>query len=317
MVACRMNDETGKHLPVLLTEVIENLVIKADGIYVDATFGRGGHATAILAQLGPKGRLLAIDKDPTAVAHAKTVLGHDKRFTIEHGSFADLERFLESQDCMGKVDGILFDLGVSSPQLDDAERGFSFMRDGKLDMRMNTEAGVDAASWLARVPEEELAKVLWEYGEERYSRRIARSIVAIRAEKPIATTKQLSEIVSAAIPRWQKGKHPATRSFLAIRIAINHELADLEQGLAQSLEALSVGGRVAVISFHSLEDRLVKRFVQQHERGNDFPPGLPVRYDMFNSRLKRLGRAIKPGTREIAFNPRARSAILRIAEKLL
>lgn len=317
MVACRMTDEIAKHLPVLLAEVLEHLVIKPNGIYVDATFGRGGHSQALLDQLGPQGRLLAIDKDPTAVAHAKAEFGQDSRFTIEHGSFAGLQRFLEVEGCMGKVDGILFDLGVSSPQLDDAERGFSFMREGKLDMRMNTTAGIDAASWIATVSEEALAKVLWEYGEERYSRRIARSIVATRAEKPIVTTKQLAEIVSAAIPSWQKGKHPATRSFLAIRIAINQELDDLEQGLAQSLEALSVGGRVAVISFHSLEDRLVKRFVQQHERGNDFPPGLPVRQDMIHSRLKRVGRAIKPSTREIAFNPRARSAILRIAEKLL
>lgn len=317
MVACRMNEEVGKHLPVLLDEVLTNLKIKPDGIYVDATFGRGGHAEAVLNQLGSNGRLLALDKDPEAVAHARQRFGHDSRFSIYHGSFADLETFLMSVDCFGKVDGILFDLGVSSPQLDDPMRGFSFMRDGKLDMRMNSAYGMDAASWLSTVPEETLAKVLWEYGEERFSRRIARSIVETRKETPIVTTKQLADIVSAAIPRWEKHKHPATRSFLAIRIAINHELDDLQKGLAQALEALTIGGRLLVISFHSLEDRLVKRFVQHHQQGGDFPAGLPVTQDMYRPRLKREGRAIKPSSEEIAFNPRARSAVLRIAEKLL
>jgi 16S rRNA (cytosine1402-N4)-methyltransferase len=317
MVACRMNEEAAKHLPVLLAEVLENLAIKSDGIYVDATFGRGGHTQAILNQLGPAGRLLALDKDPEAILHARQLFATDARFSIEHGSFASLQACLERQNCFGKVDGILLDLGVSSPQLDDPDRGFSFMRDGKLDMRMNSSQGKDAAEWLASVEEEALAKVLWEYGEERFSRRIARSIVAKRQETPITTTKQLAEIVSAAIPRWQKGKHPATRSFLAIRIAINQELDDLEQVLVQSLEALTVKGRLAVISFHSLEDRLVKRFIQYHEQGDVFPAGMPVKQSMYKQRLKRIGRAIKPSAREIAFNPRARSAILRIAEKLL
>jgi 16S rRNA (cytosine1402-N4)-methyltransferase len=316
MVACRMNEEVGKHLPVLLDEVIENLAIKPDGIYVDATFGRGGHTQAIVSQLSPKGRMLALDKDPEAIAHARELFAGDARFSIQHGSFSFLQKYLERMDCFGKVDGILLDLGVSSPQLDNAERGFSFMRDGKLDMRMNSAEGVDAATWLANIEEDALSKVLWEYGEERYSRRIARSIVAIRQETPITTTKQLAEIVSAAIPRWQKGKHPATRSFLAIRIAVNQELDDLEKVLAQSLEALAVGGRLAVISFHSLEDRLVKRFIQRLEKGDDFPAGMPIKQEMYNQRLKRIGRAIKPSSREIAFNPRARSAILRIAEKL-
>lgn len=316
MVACKMNEQVDLHKPVLLEEVIANLSIKADGVYVDATFGRGGHAQAILNQLGPDGRLLAIDKDPTAIAVAQQRYAGDARFAIEHGSFAGLQQFLESVNYFGKVDGILFDLGVSSPQLDDAERGFSFMRDGKLDMRMNTAEGMDAATWIAEVAEEELARVIWEYGEERYSRRIARRIVEKRMEAPITTTKQLAEIVSAAIPRWQKGKHPATRSFLAIRIAINHELDDLQLGLAQSLEALKIGGRLLAISFHSLEDRLVKRFVQHQERGDDFPRGLPVTQAMCRPRLKRLGKAIKPSEQEITVNPRARSAVLRIAEKL-
>jgi 16S rRNA (cytosine1402-N4)-methyltransferase len=317
MVACRMKTEVNTHLPVLLDEVLENLNIKPDGIYVDATYGRGGHSQAILNKLGILGKLYALDKDLEAVTHAHQQLKADKRFMIEQGSFSQLQLHLKDMGCSGAVNGILLDLGVSSPQLDDAERGFSFMRDGKLDMRMNTADGVDATTWLATISEEELAKTLWEYGEERFSRRIARSIVAIRQEKPITTTKQLAEIVSAAIPRWQKGKHPATRSFLAIRIAINHELDDLEQGLMRSLEALTIGGRLAVISFHSLEDRLVKRFMQRHEKGDDFPPGLPVTQAMCKPRLKRIGRAIKPSSKEIAFNSRARSAILRIAEKLL
>jgi 16S rRNA (cytosine1402-N4)-methyltransferase len=317
MVACRMNEEIGAHLPVLFDEVLQNLVVKPDGIYVDATFGRGGHAQAILNQLNSNGRLYAIDKDPEAIKHARSRFAQDPRFAIHHGSFNELKEFLQQMDCFGKVDGILFDLGVSSPQLDDADRGFSFMRDGKLDMRMNSAAGVDAATWVANVAEEELARVLFEYGEERFARRIARSIVQTRTENPITTTAQLSQIVSAAIPRWEKHKHPATRSFLAIRIEVNHELDDLREVLTQSLDALKVGGRLLTISFHSLEDRLVKRFMQHHEKGGDFPAGLPVRQDMWHPRLKRLGRAIKPSSEEIAFNPRARSAILRIAEKLL
>jgi 16S rRNA (cytosine1402-N4)-methyltransferase len=312
-----MNEDNATHLPVLLDEVMENLITKRDGIYVDATFGRGGHAQAILDRLGPEGRLLTLDKDPEAVAHARQRFAKDKRFVIQHGSFAELQEYLTDMDCFGNVNGILFDLGVSSPQLDDAERGFSFMRDGKLDMRMNSAAGIDAASWIATVDETTLANILWEYGEERFSRRIARSIVEKRVENPITTTKQLADIVSAAIPRWEKHKHPATRSFLAIRIAINHELDDLKVALDQSLEALAIGGRLSVISFHSLEDRMVKRFIQHHEKGGDFPKGLPVTQAMFHSRLKRLGRAIKAGTKELTFNPRARSAVLRNAEKIL
>ena len=316
MVACRMINEKDTHIPVLMNEVMTHLDVKPDGIYVDATFGRGGHAAAILEKLGPNGRLFALDKDPRAVAVARLRYADDKRFVIEHDSFANMQKFVARMNFFGKVDGVLLDLGVSSPQLDEAERGFSFMRDGKLDMRMNTEAGIDAATWIANVSETELARVIWEYGEERYSRRIAKRIIEKRMEAPISTTKQLAEIVSAAIPRWQKGKHPATRSFLAIRIEINHELDDLHLGLAQSLEILKIGGRLLAISFHSLEDRVVKRFVQQHERGTDFPPGLPVTQDQINVRLRRRGKAIKPSDAEISVNPRARSAVLRIAEKL-
>jgi 16S rRNA (cytosine1402-N4)-methyltransferase len=317
MVACRMNEDSVAHLPVLLDEVMEHLITNPDGIYVDATFGRGGHSQAILERLSPEGRLFTLDKDPEAVEHARQRFAKDKRFVIQHGSFAELQEYLTNMDCFGKINGILFDLGVSSPQLDDAGRGFSFMRDGKLDMRMNSAAGISAAAFIANVEEETLANVLWEYGEERFSRRIARAIVEKRKETPITTTKQLADIVSAAIPRWEKHKHPATRSFLAIRIAINNELEELQQGLDQSLEALEIGGRLSVISFHSLEDRIVKRFIQHHEKGGDFPKGLPVTKAMYRSRLKRLGRAIKPGLQEITFNPRARSAVLRIAEKLL
>ncbi len=316
MVACRMNLKE-EHLPVMLAEVIENLSIQPNGKYIDATFGRGGHSQAILEKLNSEGRLLAIDKDPEAIIHATQCFGSDPRFAIEHGSFADLETILKKRQWYGELSGILFDLGVSSPQLDQAERGFSFMREGPLDMRMNSSQGINAAQWIAEVKEQELARVLWEYGEERFSRRVAHAIVEKRNEAPIVTTKELAEIISAAIPRWEKHKHPATRSFLAIRIAINRELEELEKGLIQSLDSLRVGGRLLVISFHSLEDRLVKRFIQHHERGGDFPAGLPLTSDMWHPRLRRLGRARKPSSQESAFNPRARSAILRVAEKLL
>lgn len=317
MVACRMKETVNQHQPVLLTEVIANLAIKPNGIYVDATFGRGGHSQAILNQLGPEGRLFAIDKDPEAITHARQLLAHDKRFHIEHGSFAQLEQFLLSHNVFGKIDGILLDLGVSSPQLDDPERGFSFMREGKLDMRMDSSRGIDAASWIAQVPEEELAKVFWEYGEERHSRRIARAIVKSRQLTPITTTTQLAEIIAVAHPAWQKGKNPATQCFQAIRIEINHELDDLKQVLNKGLEALNIGGRLLVISFHSLEDRIVKHFIQEQERGEQFPAGLPIKQSSIKPKIKRLGRALKPSAQEVATNPRARSAVLRIAEKLL
>lgn len=311
-----MNEENSQHMPVLLPEVIANLAIKPNGIYVDATFGRGGHAQAILNQLGPDGRLFAFDKDPEAIAYAKQRFGNDARFSIEHGSFSLLQAALERKNYFGHIDGILLDLGVSSPQLDVPDRGFSFMREGKLDMRMNSAEGVDAATWLATIDETALANVLWEYGEERFSRRIARAIVTLRQTTPITTTKQLAEVVAGAIPQWQKGKHPATRSFLAIRIAVNQELDDLEKVLAQSVEALAIGGRLVVISFHSLEDRLVKHFIQRLEKGEELPRGLPIKQAMHTQRLRRLGRAVKPSAEEVAFNPRARSAVLRIAEKL-
>lgn len=316
MVACRMNENFNEHQPVLLAEVITQLAIQPEGVYIDATFGRGGHARAILAQLGPRGRLLAMDKDPAAVAYACQHFAADARFTIQQGSFTQLEKIVARENLIGKVDGILFDLGVSSPQLDDPERGFSFMRAGKLDMRMDDSQGIDAATWVAKVSEKELTQILWNYGEERYARRVASAIVAARQQMPITTTIQLAEIIAKAHPAWQKGKHPATRSFQAIRMAVNQELEDLELALVQGVNALNHKGRLLVISFHSLEDRLVKQFMQQQECGKAIPRNLPIKHASMKVSFKRLGKAIKPSAKEVAMNPRARSAILRIGEKL-
>ncbi len=317
MVACRMNEKLNEHQPVLLAEVIENLAIKPDGVYVDATFGRGGHAQAILERLGPHGRLLAMDKDPAAIAYAREHFGHDKRFAIQHGTFADLATWVAKNNLTCQIDGVLFDLGVSSPQLDEADRGFSFMRAGKLDMRMDNSTGIDAAAWIAKVDEKVLADALWKYGEERFSRRVAGAIVAARQQMPITTTSQLADIIKKAIPNWQKGKHPATRSFQAIRIVINQELEDVEAGLSQAVDVLKVGGRLLVISFHSLEDRIVKQFMHHQEKGDEIPAGLPIKHADIEVRFQRLSRAIKPTESEIDTNPRARSAILRIGEKRL
>lgn len=316
MAACRMNYTSFPHQPVLLREAIASLHIQPQGVYVDATFGRGGHAQAILALLDTAGRLLVLDKDLTAILHAREHFARDPRVSIYHCSFAHLHEVLAKENLLGKINGILFDLGVSSPQLDEADRGFSFMREGKLDMRMNTTQGEDAATWLAKVSEKELARVIYEYGEERFSRRIAKAIVAVREEKPILTTTQLSQIVVRAVPVKPKDKHAATRTFMAIRIAVNKELEELQVALDQALEALTVGGRLSVISFHSLEDRIVKRFIQLHERGDSaFPRDLPIKQESLQQRLKRVGRAVHPSITEVAANPRARSATLRTAEK--
>ncbi len=304
------------HQTVLLNEAVASVLGAPNGLYIDATFGRGGHTRHLLAQLGPAARVLGFDKDPQAVAAGQALQAEDARFEIVHGSFAALGAVLTARGLLGQVDGILADLGVSSPQLDDASRGFSFMQDGPLDMRMNSAAGQSAAEWLAVVAEAELADVLKTYGEERFARRIARALVQARAEQPITRTKQLADIVAAAHPAWEKHKHPATRSFQAIRIAINAELADVEHLLEQSLAALRPGGRLAVISFHSLEDRLVKQFIQRQEKGDDFPRGLPVTVDMLKPMLKRVGKALEPSEAEVEANPRARSARLRVAERL-
>ena len=317
MAACRMSDTTHQHIPVLLEEAIENLITSPDGTYIDATFGRGSHSREILKHLSAEGRLIAFDKDPDAITYAKQHI-HDPRFKIYHSSFARLSFVLNELKAHGNVSGILFDLGVSSPQLDNPERGFSFTRDGKLDMRMDTTQGIDAMSWIAKIDEKELADVLWKYGEEKASRRIARAIVTARAEKPITTTTELADIIKFALPKPKQPaeKHPATRSFQAIRIAINQELTDLELALAQCLDALKIGGRLCVISFHSLEDRIVKQFIKEFEKGRELPRGLPIKGIAYHARLKSIGKPIKPGLTETNSNPRARSAILRTAEKL-
>ena len=301
------------HTPVMLQEAVDFLVTDPTGWYVDGTFGRGGHSRAILGRLAVGGRLLAIDRDPEAVSAAgAAVLADDPRFTIEQASFAELARVMHRHGMQGGVHGILFDLGVSSPQLDDPHRGFSFLQDGPLDMRMDPHAGRSAAEWIARARAEEIERVLREYGEERFARRMAAAIVRERASAPIHTTTQLARIVAAANPAWEKGKHPATRAFQAIRIFVNGELEALVTALAQAAELLRPGGRLVVISFHSLEDRIVKRFMRDASRHSG-QPGMPA---VVAPRLQRLGRAIRPCEAEVASNPRARSAVLRVAERL-
>lgn len=303
------------HLPVMLDEVLGALSPRADGIYVDGTFGRGGHSGAILERLGPSGRLIGLDRDPAAVAEARRRFGADPRFTIVHSPFSALREALEPLGVWGRVDGLLLDLGVSSPQLDEAERGFSFMRDGPLDMRMDPTHGESAADLLAHIDEVELADILWRLGEERFSRRIARAIVQARAEQSITRTAQLAEIIAAAVPRREPGKHPATRSFQALRLWINQELAELEAVLPQAREALAIGGRLAVISFHSLEDRMVKNFLRG-EQPPELPREIPLMVEQAPPVWRTLGRAIKASATEVKANPRARSAVLRVAERL-
>jgi 16S rRNA (cytosine1402-N4)-methyltransferase len=305
------------HQPVLLEEVIKQLAIKPEGIYIDATFGRGGHSQEILRNLGEKGRLIVIDKDPAAVSYAQQHWGHDKRFQVYEGSFSEVESITKANGIHGQVNGLLLDLGVSSPQLEQAERGFSFLRDGPLDMRMDPTQGVSAAQWLACATERDIAQVLKDYGEERYAKRIAKAIDEARKQTPITTTVQLATIVKLAHPRWERHKHPATQTFQAIRIWINNELEDLQTCLKQSLEVLAVGGRLLVMSFHSLEDRIVKRFIRKHSQEPAELKRLPVMPTEWRPKLKSVGRGIKPDAQAIAINPRSRSAVLRIAEKLL
>lgn len=315
-MSVNMSTEQFEHKPVLLNESIEALGIEANGIYVDGTFGRGGHSQLIMEQLGDAGRLIAFDKDPQAIAKAEEKFADDPRFSIHHGSFAELEEYLTAQGLCGKVNGILLDLGVSSPQLDDPQRGFSFQQSGPLDMRMNDQQGMSAAQWINKAKEEEIASVLYEYGEERYSRRIAKAIVLARENELLNDTKQLAEIVKAAHPRWEKKKHPATRSFQGIRIFINNELGDLDECLTQSYHCLAKNGRLAVISFHSLEDRKVKRFFKRMVEGEKLPPDLPIMEEEVNRKMKLEGKRTKAGKQELYENPRARSAVLRVAEKL-
>ena len=308
-------DPTGAHRAVLLREAVDALVTAPDGYYVDGTFGRGGHSREILSRLGPGGALLAMDKDPQAVDAAQGLKGSDSRFDCFHGSFADLPRQLHRRG-IGAVNGILLDLGVSSPQLDDGERGFSFMQDGPLDMRMDTSRGATAAEWLGEASHGEIARVLRQFGEERRAGRIATAILREREQAPIDTTARLAAIIEQASPGRERHKHPATRSFQGIRIWVNRELDDLETFLSNALELLLPGGRLVVISFHSLEDRMVKRFIRARSRGLDLPRSIPLTGRQLKRQLRSLGRAVKPSPEEIADNPRARSAVMRVAEKL-
>jgi 16S rRNA (cytosine1402-N4)-methyltransferase len=307
-----------EHFPVMVAEALRQLAIKKDGIYLDCTFGRGGHSQGILNLLGEHGQLLAFDRDSDAINsdYAQAMLA-DERFKLRHSCFSELETIAESANLAGKVDGILLDLGVSSPQLDNPERGFSFLRDGPLDMRMDDSNGVSAEQWLAGVDEKDLVKVLFDYGEERFARRIARTIVEKRIQSPITTTRQLAELIEDAVPVREKHKHPATRTFQAIRIEINRELDELKAVLEQSARILSPGGRLVVISFHSLEDRIVKRFIKD-ESGAKYNPGkLPIKEaDIAKGILNRVGKAMKAGKQEVSQNPRARSAIMRVAERV-
>ncbi len=302
------------HIPVLLHEALDALCIRSDGIYLDCTFGRGGHSRAILASLDEGGRLIGFDRDPSAVAAAQDLAKEDSRFEIVHTAFSELESALDSI-AIARVHGVLMDLGVSSPQLDQAERGFSFQVDGPLDMRMDPTSGQSATDWIAGADTDEIADVLWVLGEERFSRRIARAIGEARKVEPIVTTAQLSKIVSDAQPKKDQNKHPATRTFQAIRLHINEELSEVEQGLEAAVKRLEVGGRLAVISFHSLEDRLVKRALRDASRFPQGDPRMPLPDSVAKPRMRLMGKAIKAGTGELRTNPRARSAVLRVAER--
>lgn len=304
------------HRSVLLQESMTGLAIQSDGIYVDGTFGRGGHSRAILEQLNQSGRLIAIDKDLEAIDHAQKHFANDPRFTIAHGSFAQLGEIAEQLGVYGQINGILLDLGMSSPQIDNPDRGFSFMHEGPLDMRMDSTQPLDAARFINEADAVEMTTVFRQYGEERFAGRIARAIIAAREEAPILTTAVLAEIVKEANPKWEKHKHPATRVFQAIRIHINQELTDLTDCLKQSVDALSVGGRLVVISFHSLEDRIVKQFMRSEEQGIQPPLGVPIKAADIKTHFKRVGKAIKPHQDEIKENVRSRSAVLRIGEKI-
>ena len=311
-----------EHITVLLHEAVNGLALKENGIYIDGTFGRGGHSRLILSKLSPNGRLISVDRDPRAIAEAQKI--QDSRFQIEYNSFSHIPEICEKLNLVGKIDGILLDLGVSSPQLDEAERGFSFMKDGPLDMRMDTTQGLSAEEWLKQVSVEDLTWVLKTFGEERFAKRIATAIVdynksaAKNGTEFLSRTSQLAELISQAVPFKDKHKHPATRSFQAIRIFINAELDELESVLNSALDMLAPEGRLSIISFHSLEDRMVKHFMKKQSKGEDIPKGLPLREDQIqrNQKLKTIGKAIQPSDAEIQANPRSRSAVLRVAERI-
>ncbi|MCQ4265669.1 16S rRNA (cytosine(1402)-N(4))-methyltransferase RsmH [Pseudomonas stutzeri] len=307
-----------RHITVLLDEAVAALAVRPDGRYLDGTFGRGGHSRLLLEQLGSEGRLLGFDKDPLAIATGQALAAEDGRFVVVQRSFAELGDEVAQRGWTGTLSGILLDLGVSSPQLDDPERGFSFLNDGPLDMRMDPSRGVSAADWIGQASEEDIARVFKDYGEERFAKRMARAVVQRRAEKPFERTADLAKVLTDANPAWEKGKNPATRAFQGLRIYINNELGDLETGLDAALEALEVGGRLVVISFHSLEDRIVKQFMRRHAKGeaDQLPRGLPVMPKPFEPRLKLIGKAQFASETEVRANPRSRSAVMRVAEKL-
>ena len=307
---------SNEHYSVLLKESVDALITSSSGVYVDCTFGRGGHSGEILKRLSVSGSLIGFDKDPDAIAAGELLSEKYTNFSIVHSSFANLSECIGARDLNGRLNGVLMDLGVSSPQLDNAERGFSFMQDGPLDMRMNNQSGISARDWIAYAAEDELAGVFKKYGEERFSKRIARAIVSAREEQEIESTLKLAEIVKQAHPAWEKGKHPATRVFQAIRIFINSELDDLERALEQSVDALEKGGRLVVISFHSLEDRIVKQFFKRMAQGRVFPKNIPVTEDMLDKRLKLVGKAVKASSHELDENIRSRSAVMRVAERI-
>lgn len=303
------------HFPVMLQEAVAGLAIFKDGIYIDCTFGRGGHSEMILSQLSEKGSLLAIDQDPEAIDYAKQQFSQSQ-FEIQQGSFEALESYCADRNWLGKVDGILIDLGVSSPQLDEAERGFSFMRSGPLDMRMNPQSGLSAKEWLNQTDEKTLAQVIRQYGEEKFAGRIARHIKEALAEGALNTTLDLAKVVQKASPKPEKHKHPATRTFQAIRIAVNRELDVLKTVLEASVSVLKPGGRLSVISFHSLEDRIVKQFIRDQSRIKDLFPDSPIELEVVQPVLKKIGKPIFPSAEECEQNPRSRSAVLRVAERL-
>lgn len=307
-----------RHITVLLDEAVEALAVRADGCYLDGTFGRGGHSRLILERLGPEGRLLGFDKDPLAIASGNALAAEDGRFVVVQRSFAELGEEAAARGLVGKVDGLLLDLGVSSPQLDDAERGFSFLNDGPLDMRMNPQVGISAAQFIATASADEIARVFKEYGEERFAKRMARAVVERREYKPFERTADLAAVLTEANPAWEKGKNPATRAFQGLRIHVNNELGDLERGLDAALETLAVGGRLVVISFHSLEDRIVKQFMKRQAKGeaDNLPRDLPIIPKAFEPRLKLLGKPVYASEAELKANPRSRSAVMRMAEKL-
>ncbi|EKO3932177.1 16S rRNA (cytosine(1402)-N(4))-methyltransferase RsmH [Vibrio fluvialis] len=314
--------ESFQHISVLLHESIDGLAIKPDGIYIDGTFGRGGHSRTILSQLGPNGSLYSIDRDPQAIAEAQKI--DDPRFTIVHGPFSGIAEYAQRYDLVGKVDGVLFDLGVSSPQLDDAERGFSFMKDGPLDMRMDPTSGMPVSDWLAQADLDDITWVIREFGEDKHARRIAKAIVAYRENEenePLTRTSQLAKLISDAAPKsFKEKKHPATRAFQAFRIYINSELEEIDTALKGAASILAPQGRLSVISFHSLEDRMVKRFMRKESKGPEVPHGIPLTQEQIralgSADLKTVGKAIKPSEQEVEMNPRSRSSVLRIAEKL-